>query len=157
MGCGSEIAIVGHVGLTLPLALCVVAAGCSGDTISSPDECGGGDCGAACSDNADNDGDGQVDCLDDDCAEAPNCLAAAYGIPFETACDDGADNDADSLVDCADDDCAEAPNCLGAKYAVVIEDCTDGIDNDGDSLVDCVDDDCVSDPNCPGLRYGIPN
>ena len=157
IGCCSDLAIVGHAGPTIPLVLSLTATSCSGDTTSTPDECGGGDCGVACADDTDNDGDGRVDCLDGDCADAPNCLSAAYGIPYETACDDGADNDNDLLVDCADDDCADAPSCQGADYAVVMEDCTDGIDNDGDTLVDCVDDDCVGDPNCPGLRYGIPN
>ncbi len=57
----------------------------------------GGSAGEDCADGADNDGDGLLDCEDDDCANAPAC--------FESACDDGTDNDGDGFIDCTDADC----------------------------------------------------
>jgi hypothetical protein len=75
-----------------------------------------------CNDSQDNDGDGRIDCADEDCADecAPGTggtsgvggvdgggIAGAYGVPFEN-CGDGLDNDSDNLVDCADSDCASA-------------------------------------------------
>ena len=74
-----------------------------------------------CDDGIDNDDDGLVDCLDQDCSDV-----------CDEDCGDGFDNDADSAIDCDDTDCdGECP-----------EDCHDGRDNDGDGLVDCEDDEC---------------
>ena len=50
-----------------------------------------------CTDGADNDADGLLDCEDDDCAADPACL--------EQDCADGVDNDGDGRQDCADEDC----------------------------------------------------
>jgi hypothetical protein len=72
-----------------------------------------------CDDGADDDGDGLVDCDDDDCADDLACQPAArYMAPMaETACDDGADDDGDGLVDCDDDDCADDLACQpAARY-----------------------------------------
>jgi subtilisin-like proprotein convertase family protein len=85
--------------------------------------------GVACGDGVDNDGDGQTDCADGDCAAALQCAT-------ETACADGLDNNADGLVDCADPDCAVA--------CTTESDCGDGMDNDGDGAVDCSDVGCVA-------------
>ena len=52
-----------------------------------------------CYDGKDGDGDGKVDCDDEDC-----------GCP-EKECDDGTDNDHDGKVDCDDADCGGDPNC----------------------------------------------
>ncbi|MFH2007689.1 MAG: MopE-related protein, partial [bacterium] len=71
-----------------------------------------------CSDGADNDCDGLVDCDDPDCQLAGS----------EQRCDDGLDNDCDGLIDCADPDCAGG--------GLVETRCFDGLDNDCDGLVD---------------------
>ena len=67
-----------------------------GDVIP-PEECGNG---------WDDDGDGDTDCDDADCAGAPDCDA----VPMEL-CDNGVDDDGDGAADCDDDDCADAAAC----------------------------------------------
>jgi YVTN family beta-propeller protein len=57
-----------------------------------------------CDDGVDNDGDGDVDCADSDCAGDPAC-------PEPEICDDGVDNDGDGDVDCDDSDCDGDPAC----------------------------------------------
>ncbi|HCP45300.1 MAG TPA: hypothetical protein DIU15_04630, partial [Deltaproteobacteria bacterium] len=86
---------------------------------------------ADCTDDIDNDFDGDEDCADDDCASLPAC---------EEDCSDGIDNDGDFDTDCADDECASLPQC--------IEDCGDGVDNDGDFRTDCADSECALDSQC---------
>lgn len=62
-------------------------------TESSPEEC---------SDGIDNDGDGLIDCDDDECTFLDVCtLSESTTI----ACQDGIDNDGDGLTDCMDADC----------------------------------------------------
>jgi len=60
--------------------------------------------GEDCGDAIDNDGDGDVDCDDADCAQLPQCV--------ELYCDDSIDNDGDGDTDCADDDCTYDPTCV---------------------------------------------
>lgn len=88
-----------------------------------------------CTNGQDDDGDGDVDCADADCAIFPTC------IPPET-CNDGLDNDFDAGIDCGDLDCSTATNCKQ-------ESCANGLDDDGDGAIDCVDIDCFVDPACP--------
>jgi subtilisin-like proprotein convertase family protein len=83
-----------------------------------------------CDDTIDNDGDGQTDCADTDCAAFPACNP-------EVMCNDTVDNDGDGATDCADSDCATAPNCSPEGL------CTDGTDNDLDGDTDCADSDCA--------------
>jgi hypothetical protein len=98
-------------------------------------DCNGGE--FACDDGTDNDGDGDIDCDDADCASLQACN--------ESSCDDGLDNEGDGLIDCDDPDCASDAFCYET-------DCTDGLDNEyngvGDGLVDCDDDDCEMDLSC---------
>ncbi len=61
-----------------------------------------------CNDGADDDGDGQIDCTDEDCAGDIACLLAED-------CDDGIDNDLDGFTDCADRDCDVDPLCIGGE------------------------------------------
>ena len=89
----------------------------------------------ACIDGVDDDGDGDVDCDDSDCQDAPNCQP-------ETVCDDGLDNDGDGPIDCADSDCAAAPNCNPET------ECGNGIDYDSDGDIDCDDSDCADNEAC---------
>ena len=93
-----------------------------GDEIP-PEECGNG---------WDDDGDGDTDCDDADCAGTPDCDA----VPMEL-CDNGQDDDGDGMVDCADSDCPACPEL-----------CDNGVDDDGDGAADCDDDDCAEAAAC---------
>jgi hypothetical protein len=57
-----------------------------------------------CGDGTDNDGDGLIDCGDDDCAADARCIP-------ETSCTNGIDDDADTLTDCYDPGCVPDPAC----------------------------------------------
>ena len=67
-----------------------------------------------CSDQEDNDGDGLVDCQDEDCADHMACQ------PPEV-CDNGIDDDGDGLTDCQDNDCIEecAIPCVPGPFEVL--------------------------------------
>lgn len=108
------------------------------------------DCGAPlretiCDDGIDNDGDGDVDARDDDCAVVEDNDQDGFAANFD--CDDanpdvhpGApenchneiDDDCDTLVDAAD-----TLNCDARET-----NCDDSIDNDGDGAIDGADSDC---------------
>jgi hypothetical protein len=71
-------------------------------------------CGAAvseiaCDDGIDEDFDGLIDCLDQDCIGQPGCPDAS-----ETHCADGQDDDNNGLTDCADPVCTFDTACLQA-------------------------------------------
>jgi hypothetical protein len=87
-----------------------------------------------CDDQLDGDGDGAVDCEDEDCAGFPACQP-------EANCSDGADEDEDGAVDCTDPDCSGDPACLR-------EICFDGVDNDRDGAADCDDSECAALSQC---------
>jgi len=89
-----------------------------------------------CNNQLDDDGDGDMDCLDTDCAGATICLVA------QENCTNGTDDDFDGDVDCNDADCASASTCQ------LQEDCTNRIDDDGDGNADCDDTDCAGAANC---------
>ena len=55
--------------------------------------------GEICGNNADDDGDGAVDCEDSDCPACPEI------------CDNGEDDDGDGDTDCEDSDCSEVESC----------------------------------------------
>jgi hypothetical protein len=122
-----------------------------------------------CSDNIDNDGDGDIDCNDIDCLGEPSCPEVdctdgidndadaqtdcndpdCFGTPTcipELNCVDGIDNDQDGDLDCDDSDCATSLACLPETA------CDDGLDNDADGDIDCLDSDCNTDPSC-GLCF----
>ncbi len=70
-----------------------------------------------CDDGVDNDGDGQIDEDDPDCAPPPG----DEGPPGDPSCDDGLDNDGDGLIDEDDPDCVppnEPPDCTRAAPTV---------------------------------------
>lgn len=93
-----------------------------------------------CTNGVDDDGDGQIDCDDEDCR-----------VACTEDCDNGVDDDVDGDIDCLDSDCDLDPACA--------EDCTNGLDDDGDGAVDCDDpgcqacddgDECTNDYCSPG-------
>ncbi len=100
-----------------------------------------------CNDAYDDDGDGLVDCADDDC-DGQECgvggrVCASHqcvcpGGDVETQCDDGQDNDCDGNADCLDPDCKGDPSCKGGAETS----CSNGEDDDGDGDIDCDDGDC---------------
>lgn len=58
-----------------------------------------------CTNNVDDDADGDLDCDDPDCDMHPDCM------PPPEVCIGGADEDGDGLTDCADPDCATSALC----------------------------------------------
>ena len=91
------------------------------------------DCAAV----GDEDGDGNADCADSDCAAEPACAATPED------CAAPGDEDGDGNADCADSDCAAAPAC-----AATPEDCATPGDEDGDGDADCADSDCATADGC---------
>ena len=111
----------------------------SGVTLTVDADTGGAAAGEICDDGVYNDGDGDNDCADSDCASDPAC-----GPPAAEVCDDGVDNDGDGDTDCSDSDCANDLACTVASETS----CTNGVDDDGDGDTDCADSDCASNPVC---------
>jgi len=93
-----------------------------------------------CTDGIDNDGDGNIDCADQDCGMDPACLP-----PVIENCTNGVDDNGNGFVDCADRDCVSEPVCAPPP---VQENCNDGVDNDQDGFIDCNDQDCAQDSAC---------
>ncbi|RLB45339.1 MAG: hypothetical protein DRI90_28545, partial [Deltaproteobacteria bacterium] len=94
---------------------------------------------AECSDNADNDGDGHIDCEDFDCQYDPNVSCPNHETSDAT-CSDNEDNDNNSYTDCEDFSCQQSPQvtvCEGNEIT-----CADGLDNDGNGYLDCDDNAC---------------
>jgi len=90
-----------------------------------------------CTNLHDDDGDGQIDCYDNDCAWSSACLGGPE------ICTNGRDDDGDSDVDCYDNDCRTDEAC-----ASLLEICTNHLDDDADGLVDCNDQDCFDHSAC---------
>ncbi len=91
-----------------------------------------------CEDGLDDDGDGAIDCEDQDCLGIGCCLGVED-------CSNLRDDDGDGLIDCEDvDRCIDADVCADPP-----EVCDDGFDDDRDGLADCADPECVRFPGCP--------
>jgi hypothetical protein len=82
-----------------------------------------------CTDDIDEDCDGDTDCLDSDCLGDPSCPTCGDGT-----CDEGEDQ-----CNCSND-CGTPPSAE--------TNCTDGIDEDCDGDTDCADSDCAADSAC---------
>jgi hypothetical protein len=103
---------------------------------------------SACNDGKDDDCDGKVDCLDEDCqpggvsagnrcdalahicAATPTvgnsyCTVCTGGEDHEQTCGDGKDNDCDGKIDCLDEDCASVSCGPGAGQFCLNATCTD--------------------------------
>lgn len=65
----------------------------------------------ACSDQLDNNHDGDADCADAQCAGATGAVGEPCEPDGEVTCDDTRDNDGDGRFDCDDADCASVPGC----------------------------------------------
>ena len=133
-----------------------------------------------CSNDADDDNDGDVDCEDSECKEMTICNVASSSSPIpeiedsEAECSDGIDNDFDSLMDCADIECQAFTFCktqnissstVNPDFEDTSDKCQDTYDNDGDGFKDCADKDCkefifcketeVENPEKPALEDTI--
>jgi len=111
-----------------------------------------------CDNGMDDDGDGEVDCDDDDCASDDGCnISDPECTPRREYCEDEFDNNGNGDTDCADL-CCQAfcffRDCPMCEYGVPFEpldnetDCSDGRDEDCDGQLDCCDPDCADDPSC---------
>ena len=97
----------------------------------------------ACSNGLDDDRDGQIDCLDDDCLRRSTlCGEVIPLVPTDDAentyvtCNDFIDNDGDGQFDCGDRDCQAIPeNCCSNEFTN--EACSDRRDNDANGFADC--------------------
>jgi hypothetical protein len=108
-----------------------------------------------CSDGGDNDYDfylpgGGIDCADNDCKGAPNCIESGCGSGKNVCCGNGLDDDNDGVADCADPDCNGAETIPGffCEHPTELSCADQGFDNDGDGAADCADSDCASLPIC---------
>lgn len=100
-----------------------------------------------CSDDVDNDNDGQFDCGDQDCRDIPETCCIRENT--NETCSDGIDNDSNGFADCEDFGCRNGifvDVCNESSDAT----CDDGKDNDGDYGVDV-----VGDPGCGQLPNSI--
>ena len=101
----------------------------------------------SCEDGIDNDGDGQIDEGDTNCARADEIYESGE-------CQDGEDNDGDDLIDALDPDCTDVFGDYDPTDTDEGAACSDGEDNDGDGWTDFLDldgdgvGDPGSDPGC---------
>ena len=122
-----------------------------------------------CADGLDNDGDGRIDCNDDQCAArdacctGPTCDEITEGTL--ATCSDGLDNDGNGFTDCADFACSRmgTPEAMAFCESLPSEDsiaaCTNGIDDDGNGFTDCNDFSCSrsDDPAVRAVCESLPN
>ncbi len=112
---------------------------------------GGGSNAEICDNDIDDDGDGDTDCADDDCANSSDCAIE----PVVEICDNGVDDDQNGYTDCSDSYCdyqSCGVGCLCSNREKTEKICSDEIDNDGDGDTDCADDDCASHEACVGSK-----
>ena len=96
-----------------------------------------------CSDNLDNDKNGQVDCADPGCVAFAFCQQAEEGKENTLiACMDKQDNDGDGNTDCDDDECKAFAICAEGEEENTLVKCQDGKDNNKNGLIDCEDPEC---------------
>jgi hypothetical protein len=137
---------------------------------------------ANCTDGIDNDYDSDIDCADDDCTDAAECVGSGgngggagdggsggdiafggamgteYGVfLFGGSADQGGgggvSGDGGSAGHIA------LGGAMASDYGITMEqDCRDWVDNDDDGNVDCADPDCAMDETCGwGALYGVPS
>lgn len=111
-----------------------------------------------CSNGLDDDGDGDIDCIDTQCAVLPVCSAPQ---PENTppSCSNGIDDDQDGQIDCQDAGCAPLAICAPPPTGTPENTnplCTNGGDDDLDTLVDCADPDCAAVQACMAPTPQVP-
>jgi len=75
-----------------------------------------------CVNNIYDDGDGLVDCDDNDCLSEFDCL----GVQGSEICDNNIDDDGDGLIDCDDNNCIGHPSCPDVNAEI----CNNNIDDE---------------------------
>ena len=101
----------------------------------------------SCEDGIDNDGDGQIDDADTNCARSNDEV-------YESGeCQDEEDNDEDGLTDADDPDCHDGSGDYDPTDVDEGSACSDGVDNDGDGWLDYRDLDQDGNPD-PGSDPG---
>ena len=125
-----------------------------------------------CDNSQDDDGDGQTDCFDPDCAYLTECQPedCTNGIDDNgngkrdcedsqcyqhewcqtEHCDNGIDDNLDGLADCDDPTCMLDAACMAFPLPAMKENCSNQIDDNGDGLTDCDDPNCMNDSACKG-------
>lgn len=94
----------------------------------------------SCTDEIDNDGDGDIDSADSAC-RVPDAVHES------TECQDGEDNDNDGFIDEEDPDCLTIPGEASSYDPNDTDEgatCSDEVDNDGDGWIDSFDPGCES-------------
>jgi hypothetical protein len=149
---------------------------CGGPTIPTSDcppnqACVQGACmvatGEICDNGINDDGDGQVDCADADCAGMGDCPPSGWVCDPLWYDEDPPNEFCDCECGGDDPDCADPGNpvfgcpvglgCdMGICAPVTGEDCDNATDDDGDQLVDCSDDECYGQPGCPPVGWLCP-
>ncbi|MFA5936100.1 MAG: fibronectin type III domain-containing protein [Patescibacteria group bacterium] len=113
---------------------------------------------AACSNGIDDDGDGDVDCIDSECAVLPIC-AGPQPENTPAACSNGVDDDQDGAIDCQDSECVPLQICAVPPQPTPENTnplCSNAGDDDQDGLIDCADPGCVGLPVCAVTPPIIP-
>jgi hypothetical protein len=87
----------------------------------------------SCTDGIDDDGDGKIDCVDEDCLTNTVCVGAEN-------CGNNVDDDGNGKIDCLDEACSVACSTKAPEI------CNNNIDDDKDGYLDCAD------PNCFGTQ-----
>ena len=107
-----------------------------------------------CNDGIDNDGHGDIDALDLNCAIYEGAEGDEQPA-FTLNCADGLDNDEDGYIDANDPDCELKPNAYENKdfftdsNSPVITACYNGVDDDHDGYTDGTDPGCVNEAGEP--------
>ena len=145
----------------LVAALCALSAACGAGTPGGGSDAGGCQPTApentvsTCSDGADNDCDGTLDCLDLGCRDNPEVTACASAGPDagcaqtgeendNSTCADGIDNDCDGYLDCVDFSCSRNPAVTACRPACVPTgtESTDALCADGRSWSGSLSNEC---------------
>ena len=99
-----------------------------------------------CSDLADNDKDGLVDCDDPECGVFEKCYNNGNSENTLARCSDKIDNDSNGLIDCLDPKCGVFqvcnPDTTNKNAENTVGRCSDKIDNDKNGQIDCADTQC---------------
>jgi hypothetical protein len=126
------------------ISTATVKAGTTSNTYSCTPDGGGGT--NECNDTIDNDGFGDVDGADPDCANG----GTSEG-PHKNECNDTIDNDGFGDVDGADPDCANGSTSEGPHK----NECNDTIDNDQNGDIDAADPQCANGGTSEGPHVNL--
>lgn len=125
--------------------------GCSNgvcvDPVCTEDDQGVSYKGPACSNGADDDADGKIDCQDSGCASASNCIPQ-YNCG--AACGTITNVTNTSTISCPTGLTCQNNKCYSSncQESASVGNCGDNLDNDFDNTIDCSDSSCSTSNNC---------